>query len=173
MLVGMGYLTMTTTPKFLFTKLRIASALLLASLLIGCSTPTYDEGRVGIMPERIKGTKMPGREGFLVVYWRCDADELYTYLQHRKRLYGNRGGDVIVRTKFNFSETSQARWYKVGTNHKHTFFDRQDVNPFTSNAIKSERLIIQVVSPFDGESVTAAFDTVGLERELVKLPCYR
>lgn len=105
------------------------------------------------------------------VGWKCLSDKFSTLLAH-KYLAGNTDGKVSVRTKFGDREPRSPSFYKLSDSHQTTLVDASDTPIFTNSAINSDQFMVRVTDPSDGETLTATFDTDGLEDALSKLPCY-
>jgi hypothetical protein len=102
--------------------------------------------------------------------WKCLSDGLNVVLLH-DFLGGDSDEEVLVIYKFDDTEASQEKYFSLGTSNKVTFFDMEVVPIFTKQALESQKVILRVTDPSDGERKKATFLLSGLSVEMAKLSC--
>jgi hypothetical protein len=104
------------------------------------------------------------------VGWKCFSTGVTIIFAHGYK-GGNRQDKVSVLYKFDDNPPSSEKYYDLGSNSQHTFVSTPDVADFTRQALSSQKLIVRITDPLDGERSDASFSLTGLSTELIKLSC--
>ena len=105
-----------------------------------------DNSHVSVLPEG---------DMFLLGF-KCLSGNINVILGH-KYLGGDSDGDISVYVKFNDEEVTGPEWYSLQSGNRITLFDKRDVDPFVSEAVRSNKVAIRIIDPLDQEVLTANF----------------
>lgn len=104
--------------------------------------------------------------------WHCMADGLNVVVNFDTYFGGDDDDEIQVRFRFDDSDPSDDTWWPLLQGNKSAYLPMDLVEAFTDRARRSDRLVVRVTDPLDGESYTDTFRLNGLANALKAiLPC--
>lgn len=113
-----------------------------------------------------------GSSGLESLAWKCEADGL-NILVSTKYLAGDSDNEIRVQVRFPPSPAETPTYWGEAAKNQLWWMPMRAVPSFTQKAIENSEVIVRVVDPLDGETLTASFRLRGLRDALRSLPCYR
>ena len=108
----------------------------------------------------------------LVIGASCQYDGLNIMLSH-KYLGGDSDDQVRVQLRVDKNESYGPAYWDLGSNSRISWMPMRDVPNMIAQMKAGYRLLIRVVDPLDGETLTQAVSLVGFSAAVESLSCYR
>ena len=154
--------------------MRLFIAILFSlTILQQASSWTYTKN-VDIMTDQDRSLVQPDIsdvvdfDGFMPAF-KCFSDGLNFIVSH-SYMGGDSNDEIRVHLRFDNEPMETYRW-SLGTGSEVTFADMRDVPHVASKFRASNRVVMRLVDPLDGETLTTIFKLDGFSAELEKMSC--
>ena len=153
--------------------------LLFVAILIACPTPAVTQTQGAWVYDTAKDEMTDELRFFLsrdsrptystrgdlvtgTLVWRCSAAEgREIFILLDKYFAGDADDQVLVETRFDSSSPSESVGWNLSTTRRGVFMPEEVIPTFTDRVRGSNRLLVRVTDPPDGEAITYSFNLVG------------